>query len=361
MRSIRSLCFVVALLVVSGGVTTAHPHGDGNRGVTVMTRNLYLGADLTPVLAAQDFVSVLLAVDAVWEAVQDTDFRRRAVRLADEIVEAEPDLVGLQEAAIWRIQSPGDLLSGGTVPATEVAYDFVAILLAELASRGEEYEVVVSIDELDAELPSISGDDVRLTDRDVILARRARPANGCLQVLGTDAGHFDTLLQLPVGGVGGPVVTVFRGWVAADVRIRGREFRFLNAHLEDVIAAPIQEAQAVELLAGPAAVHRPVVCVGDFNSDAFGAGTDSYEILLAGGFEDAWTGVDGATWGHAADLRNALPVLTERLDLVLYRGRYEVIRADTVGDELEDRTDEGLWPSDHAGVVVELSVRCPRG
>jgi hypothetical protein len=67
----------------------------------------------------------------------------------------------------------------------------------------------------------------------------------------------------------------------------------------------------------------------------------------------------GNTWGHDEDLLNTTVDLTQRLDLVLFRdGGSEdglcALDADVVGEELDDRTPSGLWPSDHAGVVATL-------
>jgi endonuclease/exonuclease/phosphatase family metal-dependent hydrolase len=347
----RRAFLLLALLVAVPGAQPAVAHGSRARTVTVMTRNLYLGAPLDGVLLAGDFVGLAFAVADVWDTVQDTDFEERAEAVAHEIICARADLVGLQEAAIWRTEYPAS-----PAPATEVAYDFVEILLDELAERGAHYEVVVSQDNLDAELPSITGEDIRFTDRDVILARKTR-RGGRLKVLSTDAAHFDNLLALPVGGPGGPVVTILRGWVAADVKLRGKKFRFLNTHLEDGFAL-IQEATAYELLAGPLATDLPVICLGDFNSDAYGVGTESYEILLAGGLQDAWADEcdAGLTWGQAPDLSNTESTLTERLDLILYDGPFRVKDVYVVGDDEDDRTGSGLWPSDHAGVVATFRL-----
>jgi endonuclease/exonuclease/phosphatase family metal-dependent hydrolase len=361
-RALRAQIFLLALVVLLGGTTsaTAGPKDvGGQRDVTVMTRNLYFGASLDELLLAQNLGEVLYQVELIWAGVQLTDFNVRAKALADEIVEAQPDLIGLQEVALWRTQFPSDTFSGAPTPATDVAYDFLQILLDELASRGAHYSVVVSIDNLDTELPVLSTfQDVRLTDRDVILARADLP-HGYLQVLDTDAGHFDVLLTLPVGGA--IPVTVYRGWVAADVKVRGKAFRLVNAHLEDDPAAPIQEFQAWELLLGPTNVDQPVILLGDFNSDTIGTGTDSYEILLSGGFEDAWTDLyavdSGPTWGHDPDLLNPTPMLTERIDLILYRGNFTLKSIDIVGDEDGDQAPGGLWPSDHAGVVATFAIK----
>src|SRR3954463_5792752 len=66
-----------------------------SREVTVMSQNLYQGADLTPVislLAVGDLAHVPAAVSQVWAAQQSTDFTLRAPALADQIVAAHPDI-----------------------------------------------------------------------------------------------------------------------------------------------------------------------------------------------------------------------------------------------------------------------------
>ena len=345
---------VAALLVaVCGSSLWAQP--DTPRGeVRVMTQNLYIGALLDPVIEADSPVALLFAVETAWQAVEETDFPERAKSIAGQIAREKPDLVGLQEVALWRVQSPGDLLSGGSVPATDVAYDFLEILLDELEARGQYYEVAVSLEGMDVELPSITGDDIRFTDRDVTLVRRVRKGNGPIKLLATDADYFDTLLTVPV--VGG-TIQLRRGWSVADVRVRGRTMRFVNTHLESVHPL-VRQAQAFELAIGPLDTNLPVICLGDFNSDAAGSGADGYNILLGAGLEDAWTDIypatTGLTWGQDPDLLNAASSFTERLDLILYRGPFRVLEVDLVGDRQSDRTASGLWPSDHAGVLAVL-------
>ena len=150
-----------------------------------------------------------------------------------------------------RTQVPGDFCLGGTTPATDVQLDYLAILLAKLNQRGVHYAAVAVVTNMDIELPTPTANpsvfaDVRLTDRDVILARVDLP-RGQFLVSHPQAANFQTALPLPSLGSSIP-----RGWCSVDVSIRGRNFRVINAHLEENTAAPIQIAQAEELLVGPA-------------------------------------------------------------------------------------------------------------
>ncbi|HEX2799770.1 MAG TPA: endonuclease, partial [Thermoanaerobaculia bacterium] len=63
-------------------------------------------------------------------------------------------------------------------------------------------------------------------------------------------------------------------------------------------------------------------------------------------------GAPGLTWGQSPDLLNVFPKFTQRLDLVLSSGRIRFTDADVVGNTILDRALAGMWPSDHAGLVV---------
>jgi endonuclease/exonuclease/phosphatase family metal-dependent hydrolase len=117
--------------------------------------------------------------------------------------------------------------------------------------------------------------------------------------------------------------------------------------------------QGNELLSGPAATDLPVVAIGDFNSRADGSGTPTYANLIAAGFQDAWSAVHPGDPGYTCCFVSGLidgPPLAGRVDLVLARGRFTALDAQIVGEESDDRTPSGLWPSDHAGVVATLEL-----
>ena len=327
------------------------------RTVTTMSRNLYLGAELGGAIGAVmsgDPDAIVTEVTLAWADVAATDFATRAEALADEIAAARPDVVGLQEAALWRTQSPSDAFTAPT-PATTVAFDFVEMLRAALAARGLAYDVVAEVAEADFEMPAMAADlslfDVRFTDRDVLLARAGLAADGIV-LTNPQSGLFDAFLDL-----GGGLV-IPRGWVAVDVEFAGAAVRFVSTHLEDG-AELVQLAQAEELLAGPLAGTGEAVLLGDLNSDANAAPSGAtYAGLLASGFADAWLEAGmlpgtGATWGHDDALLDPLADLDQRLDVVLFRGALVPEAVDVVGEDPLDMFG-GLWPSDHAGVVVTL-------
>ena len=337
--------------------------------IPVMTRNLYLGADLSPVFEAAakgDGPGIVQATTTAWQNVKATNFPERAGALADEIEHSEPLLVGLQEVSLFRTGPPDSITSAPT-PAAHVELDYLDILLKQLDQRGLHYAPVTITQEADAENPGYTApgvlQDIRLTDRDVILAR-TDVSSSKLQLSNKQTGNYATYASLPIGQTG-QSIKLLRGWGSVDVTLRGQTFRFINTHLEqEGQLNAIQVAQGNEILNGPAKTSLPVILAGDFNSRADGTGTPTYDNLIGAGFKDAWSATHprelGNTWGHDADLLNTTVNLTQRLDLVLFRNTSSVtpnlcgLDADVVGDELGDRTPSGLWPSDHAGVVATL-------
>ena len=336
----------------------------GAREITIFDQNLYVGAEFDPILGLDPtdpnyFFNLLGGVAQVYQAILASDFPARAQVLAHIISDRHPDFVTLQEVSLLRTQVPGDLLAGGTTPATDVQLDYLAILLAKLNQKGVHYATVAIVTNMDFELPMPTANptvfaDVRLTDRDVILARTDLPP-GQLQVSHAQAGNFQVAVPLPSLHSSIP-----RGWCSVDVTTRGRNFRLINAHLEENIAAPIQAAQAAELLAGPANTRLPVILVGDLNSDAYGNdGTRTYSLLTQS-FTDTWSVLHprahGFTWGHDPLLADSSVDFIWRLDLVLFRGaQFVPVSMCTLSPRFE--VAPPLWPSDHAGVFAQIRIK----
>jgi endonuclease/exonuclease/phosphatase family metal-dependent hydrolase len=345
-----ALGFVAAILV-GGTPAAASSDRAARRTITVMTRNLYLGASLDPIVHAKSAAEAFQAVEAAWAQVRANDFPQRARAIAAEIARARPDFVGVQEMPLYRTQTPADFT--GT-PATTVALDYRRALMDTLRARKLPYRFVSVNSNTDAELPSGNPPqmDVRLTMRNAILMRTDRG----IRLRRARAGNYATTYPI----FGGLVVAV-RGWAYVDATVGGKTFRVVDTHLE-AFNRQVQEQQSKELLGGPAATKLPVILVGDLNTRPDGSTTASYAILTGGGFDDAWPqahpNAGGLTCCHGDDLRAPGGPFYERIDYVLERGGFKGVRGAVTGEAPTTKTPGGLWPSDHGGLWMTL--RLPR-
>ena len=101
----RNRLTLVAFLVAALAVPTA-AHAKSGPKITVMTRNVFLGADLSPAIGAPGLPQAFDGAGQIWNEMQSTRFAERAAPLAREIKRSKADLVGLQEVALWRKQTP---------------------------------------------------------------------------------------------------------------------------------------------------------------------------------------------------------------------------------------------------------------
>jgi endonuclease/exonuclease/phosphatase family metal-dependent hydrolase len=368
--------------------------------VKVMTRNLYLGADLNRAL--DDTNTTDLAIDAqiILSTVQATDFPDRAKLLAKEIAKNKPDLVGLQEVALWRrdtIPNPSPpsgvppLGDGPLTPATTVDYDFLALLMKQLKKQGSDYRVVRVQKEADVEVPAANACpsepdgpvcDGRLTMRDAILARNGKKAD--VKTKFEDSSHYDR--QLVIEDIAGTTLDISfnRGWQYTEANVRGTKFRFVNTHLESADPdGTIREDQASELTApfppssppGPAteqSAGMPVVAVGDYNTDndtVSGVDQLGYQALLDGGL------IEMSTGPTAPDAENSCCIGTETIDnsppgaladfdhqvdhVFTTSPDVEPLSTKVVGKDPSEFNQFQLWPSDHGGLVTKLQFPSP--
>ncbi len=172
LRSRQATTWIVVMLLLAsfsfGSAVLADDDGQGEATVRVMTQNLFMGTDFPELVAARTPEEFFKAVTTTYNNVLDTMPAERMAAVALEIARLQPDLIGLQEAAILR--------TGPTPPATNVVFDMLQILLDALDKSGQHYVAVAIFSGLDAEAPSDRGFEVRFTVQDVILARTNRPA-----------------------------------------------------------------------------------------------------------------------------------------------------------------------------------------
>ena len=321
----------------------------GTQPLTVMTYNVYVGSSADPLLSVENLGQAPGEVLTMYNNVMASDFPGRAKAIAKTIQTHQPHIIGLQEISLIRRQSPGDLLSGGTVSAEEVVLDFLDILMDALQAEGLSYQIAAQVENIDVEMPLFTDtgiDDVRLTDYDVILSRSdvkiSRPVS---------ANYADALTIEMLG------LVVKRGYAAIDATVLGVTYRVVNTHLE-AFTQENRVAQTQELVDIFADESLPIILLGDFNTQAtHGTG---YQIIISAGYEDLWqieSEGTGNTCCQDDDILNEISDLTVRIDQIFVRNLQPTdIITHTVGDKSTDRLDSGLWPSDHAGVVALISV-----
>lgn len=390
---------VVALLLAASACTGSTSPNQ----ITVVSQNLYLGGDIFSIVQAGTATEAAVATHGVWTSVQATNFPARAKVIAAGIAAQDPDVIGLQEVAIWRTGAPvvcapdGSGLAAINDPqASEVVYDFLASLQAELAALGFRYDVARVTQSFDAELCAVdpavgpaSAIDVRYTDRDVILVRSG------LTTRSPDGGTYATMIEFPIPGTGDPGIAVpdRRAWNVVEVQKDGQWFRVFETHLEvQEIPTPFpvpgfiyQLGQAGELVATQvnprgALDHMPTIVLGDMNTQAEQPGGSplrtTYNFLtgqipfpdygyppyapLVGTqspLDDAWPaanpGQPGLTWGFDDDLLAG--TMSQRIDLVLTWGAGPSSMR-TFGAEAVTATVPPLHASDHLGVAATIQA-----
>lgn len=406
----RAVVLVVAMVVavvagpgavgvgVAGVGAAGASDAPGDRSISVLTHNIYLGADIG--LALDLVPDLKAAAQAMWDQVQATDFAERAPALAAIVNEVDPAVIGLQEVARW-LCTPDDQ----TEPVAVV--DFTTEYLAAIAAAGTGY-VVASVNGTEAVSPGFSiaplvgatvvtapevfgplfGVDEAscgFAVEDVVLVRSDLAGS----VVEAGFVTYDTVTSFIPG-----FIEVARGFAYADVTIDGVDVRFVSTHLESARPDgedPPSALQARELVTALTAVSGPVVVMGDFNagpaSELAGAtcegrGCNSYLTMIDGGFTDAGpdaTDPANNTFGTgdllagvsdqraAAGIAAGNPVgFTSRLDYVLVAGDVAVDGARVVGNQWPQGV--GVWACDdpaqlatNEAYAAVLGVDAPAG
>jgi len=362
-RAIAAMTLTAIILVTVPARAQEAAPDVAERRFTVMTYNVYLGANLQPLFDVQDPLELIRRAAAVFAHLDRVDFRVRAVAIAEQIIENEPDVVALQEVSLWQTAP----IPNPTMLTTR--YDFLETLLEELERQGHTYEAVVVNETFNGQVPiNLTPPTLGVfTDRNVVIVRSDVPASE-LMTSNAVEGVYDAAIPLSVGGTR---IRLTRGWAAADIMIRGKTYRFVDTHLEG-FSPLVRTGQVNELVQIMSTSPYPVVLAGDLNVYPQGVRAEdsaAWALLAGAGFVDAWVQVECSepryTAGQTDELDNVPSVLDNTVDYVLYDADLEIEAVggscDIAGEELDDRTDTlpALWPSDHAAVVVAMHIGRP--
>ncbi len=253
-----------------GPVTADEPAGT----ITIMGRNLYLGADTD--VALDLLPDARAAMQSMWDQVAATDFDQRVSLLAAEAAAATPDVIGLQEATIWACRpKPWN--------APQTVFDFTEQFLQATAAAGAPYQLAefggITAQNPGYEIPSIPF-LTTVTDPDTFQPLFGTDTADCGFVIGeallVRADLAGDVLAVGTGEFEEryPVVPVAfeidRGYAWADLAIAGTTVRVVTTHLESlwegVDMVPSAE-QARQLVADLSTTTVPLIVLGDFNSD----------------------------------------------------------------------------------------------
>lgn len=154
-----------------------------------------------------------------------------------------------------------------------------------------------------------------------------------------------------------------RAWASVDVHWAGGALRFMSAQLVRLDPfTPDERRQDGELLRVLAEARAlPMALALSSTVPAAPPPPHALQVdFLAAGWRDAWAQAQpeqlGATCCQAPSMDDTASQLSHRSDVLWLRGAVQPRSARLAGAAQADRTPAGLWPSDHAGVVVELRM-----
>jgi endonuclease/exonuclease/phosphatase family metal-dependent hydrolase len=383
---------LILIFIAAALFTPPSPAIAEERPFKVMSRNVYLGADVG--IALKKIPNIPAAAQFMWDQLKNTDFTKRKVILADQIREESPDVIGIQEATIWYCKP--HFWSA----KTEV-YNFTAELLGELKGS----YVIASKDGVEANNPGYSIGPIpfltKVKDPDTFQKLFGQDTADCGFQIG-DALLIKKELQQYVNQVGNSeyeavykvvptLMEIYRGYSWVDITMQGTNVRFITTHLEslwDPNKVPKAADQARQLISDLKGTKSPIVVIGDFNADPrdprpsgspnpgeqptasekcpSGASLcNAYKVMKEAGFTDSgpdasdpstysWgmnallTGPDSERAKAAAKMGNRYG-FTDRLDYIFVKNGINVLTSKMIGQIAP-------YGTDHAGVVTELNV-----
>ena len=400
---------LIALFIALLFLPVIPVHAEEPYRITVMSRNIYLGADVG--VALELIPNFPKAAQFMWDQVKKTDFATRAPKLARESAQDRPEIIGVQEATIWYCKK--DLLSDkvevfnfldqfiSATKASGVGYSLATANGVEAFNPGYSIAAIPYVTKVrDPEVFNpIFGQDTAscgFTIGDALLVRDD-VKDRIIQVGNTE--YDATYSIVPT------LMTIYRGYTWADFKVQDSVVRLITTHLEsiwDENKVPNSALQAQQLVADLKDAKMPIVIMGDFNADyrdprpqgepnpgeqpvtsetcptPGGAKCNAYSTMIEAGFENASPDAKNPryfTWGASAllngpDKKRVLDAkkfgnqygFTDRLDYIFTKNVYATVSSKIIGNVWPDGS--GVWdcgkdkcfPSDHAGVVATIEL-----
>lgn len=405
----KSLALFCALVFVAFFSPAIPAHSNEPYRITVMSRNIYLGADVG--VALEKIPNFPAAAQFMWDQMKQTDFSSRAPKLAREAALDRPEIIGIQEATIWYCKK--DLFSD----QVEV-FNFLDELIAATKETGVGYSLA-GVNGKQAFNPGYSIPAIpfltKVKDPAVFQGLFGQDSASCGFTIGDALLVRDDVKDriLQVGNteyktsysIVPAIMTIYRGYTWADFQVNDSVVRLITTHLEslwDENKVPNSALQAQQLVADLKDAKMPLIVMGDFNADyrdprpvdaanpgeqpvisdncptPGGAKCNAYSTMIEAGFENSSPDAENSryfTWGASALLngpdKNREKFATEfgnqygftdRLDYIFTKNIYTTVSSKIIGNVWPDGS--GVWscgseicfPSDHAGIVATIEL-----
>ena len=377
--------------------------------LTVMSRNIYLGADVG--VALELIPNFPAAAQFMWDQVKKTDFTKRANKLAAEAALDKPALIGIQEATTWYCKK--------NLWSEKVAvFDFLTQFIKATQATETSYSLA-SFDGVDAFNPGYSIAAIpyltKVEDPDLFLSLFGSTSAACGFTIG-DAILVRDDLKKNIVQVGNTeydatysivptIMTIYRGYTWVDFKVNGSLVRVISTHLEsiwDENKVPNSALQAAQLIEDLKGAKMPLIVMGDFNADPRDpraesepnpglqpviseacptsgiASCNAYKAMIDAGFTNASPDATDPryfTWGASALLNgpdsNRIEIakefgnqygFTDRLDYIFTKNVYATVSSKLIGNIYPDGSsiwdcgDEKCFASDHAGLVATIEI-----
>lgn len=326
---------VAALLSVAALVAASASSAEASvPTVKVMTRNVYLGADLIPLATTPPGSAFDQAVNKVIDGLKAEDANGRMKLIAAEIAKAKPHLVGLQEITTWR---------NGPQPPRNVLYDYLKDIRKELSRLGAKYKLVTSKQGFNVTAPLSDGTGVRVSIGDATLVKSG------VKVSNAKSGQFKSQFSINTQVIG--PVKPNRTWNQLDATVDGAKFHFVNTHLE-AYDASVRLKQAQELVKGPLKSKLATILVGDLNSGPDLSKPEDrppFQAIAKAGFKAKRT----KAFSCCFDDLKLNKGWDHNVDWIMTKPGLPLIKSSITGKE---KTKGGVHPSDHGGVISELGL-----
>lgn len=380
--------------------------------VTVMSRNLYLGADVG--VAMELLPDFPAAAQFMWDQVKRTDFSKRVFKLAGEAAREKPDVIGIQEATIWYCKKNlwskkvevFNFLDQFIAASKETGVGYSLAQAKGVAAYNPGYTIsaipyLTKVTDPDL-FPSIFGSSTAscgFTIADAILVRDELSS----RVINVGNTEYDATYSIVP-----TIMTIYRGYTWIDLAIADSRVRIISTHLESIWddnKIPNAAKQADQLISDLKESKMPLIVIGDFNSDprdprpvgsanpglqpvasdacppSGDATCNAYTKMINAGFSNSSPDAKDPgnyTWGATALLDGPDPVrepaakvfgnqygFTDRLDYIFTKNVYATVSTKIIGNVYPDGSSiwdcgsKKCFATDHAGVLSTIEI--PRG